>query len=686
MTLFTTLLSSSATQLKEGSTTEEDGGLVTATTPATLSSTSIPTVIQLYTSKALNMMPGIHDLNDDSPETGGLDKSGSASNLQKLDVADDEGLLEGQNGSHLSSYEVLSYQAIQVSATPLSSSSSSSSTTAETLLFGSKRKFATPFHKQLQVLEPNLGVWNCRCPSYNDVNNNTSSSSSNNNHHNNKTLVVDQLLKVPLEELGLEGEGEGGGGDRHRSPPGFMLTVDLSDPLEVEPTISTLQQVLVRHLIESAEMYTTKPSPLSDSSDPVDGNNSSSTTTTSAATTTAATTSLEQLRQVQFGLASHDLGTIKETTTQESDALVKIPLIICAIVPPSSTIQDYKSKQAQSLLFYHLRKYCASLQASLCLCRTHKTILSPSVDSPKTSKSGGPNKKKKKNRQKRNSNATSEAEDAKEQEANASLTPQEMAYALRQIVLGKDMEDSTKMKFSSSTAAADEDDETATANKEEKDGDDGVEDKDGDPAQDGNEDVEEDMGISAMYRPGPSMQEDLIETVCLRNAHCSGEWDASTDSIWLALPSFGGGENSSKSRQESLLDKMKQSRGDDEWLFQLRDSVSALMSTSSSSSSTTALGEKSASTSASTSTSTKSTSSKVSSTASASSSGGGGVTLEDFMNSSTPAPSIKSKSSSSSTKASKKSAMKKSASAKKKTTPAADGPDVSSFFEDLLKK
>jgi hypothetical protein len=69
---------------------------------------------------------------------------------------------------------------------------------------------------------------------------------------------------------------------------------------------------------------------------------------------------------------------------------------------------------------------------------------------------------------------------------------------------------------------------------------------------------------SAMYGPG-KQQDDLIETVLLRNAHCPGNWEASTDSLWKALPvATGTGEDTVATNE---------TKGDDSWLTALRDSV-----------------------------------------------------------------------------------------------------------------
>ena len=68
----------------------------------------------------------------------------------------------------------------------------------------------------------------------------------------------------------------------------------------------------------------------------------------------------------------------------------------------------------------------------------------------------------------------------------------------------------------------------------------------------------------AMYAPGKH-QNDLIDTVLLRNAHCPGHWEASKDSLWKALPP-------TVDKGEAGVTK-KETTGDDSWLSTLRESV-----------------------------------------------------------------------------------------------------------------
>ena len=80
--------------------------------------------------------------------------------------------------------------------------------------------------------------------------------------------------------------------------------------------------------------------------------------------TEEATTSLAKLKATQFGLAPEDKSTSSQVA--ESDDNIKISLLICAIMDPGTNKDEYKKTQAQNLIIYHLRRYAALLNCSLC--------------------------------------------------------------------------------------------------------------------------------------------------------------------------------------------------------------------------------------------------------------------------------------------------------------------------------
>lgn len=332
-----------------------------ANTEATVSSSSsIPTLIQLYQTKAIYLDPDVT----------------------------------------LSGYDVLSYQAIEVK--PPSTDGG-----AEQTLFGQK------LNKAVAIVNPNLGVWNCLVT-----------------NANKKVALVDKLMKVPA------------------TTSHYCFTVDATDPSKVEPAISDFEEALIRLLIEQ--------SPTSENVSPL-------------------TTNLMQLRKATFGLAPNDTGAsaqLNTTAPAEADDKVIFAIMIVALLPPPGTSADaYKESQAQALILYHLRKYAASLNATLVFVSD-----SPSGD-----------------------------------QTTPTMTTEQLSVVWKDWAQGLALEDH-----------------------------------------------------SAMYGPGKH-QDDLIETVLLRNAHCPGNWDAATDSLWKALPVATGTGEDTVVKNETT--------GDDSWLTTLRDSV-----------------------------------------------------------------------------------------------------------------
>lgn len=130
-------------------------------------------------------------------------------------------------------------------------------------------------------------------------------------------------------------------------PKTVVLTVDLSKSSHVEPTLTLLQDALVRSCIA-------RPPP-----DDVGSETS--------------TTTLYDLRMTQFGLAPNDeeaAAKLAGAAPDENDRNLRITLVICAQVPvlQASDTEDetYRNKQELALLMYHLRRFAASIKAHLC--------------------------------------------------------------------------------------------------------------------------------------------------------------------------------------------------------------------------------------------------------------------------------------------------------------------------------
>jgi hypothetical protein len=297
----------------------------------------------------------------------------------------------------------------------------------------------------------------------------------------------------------------------------FCLTVDLSDPRKVEPTLTSLQDALVRYLIARPPppppptTTTTSSTQVGDMGTAGDNDNSgtsegspSSQTTTS----TAMTTSLHDLRTVSFGLAAQDAESASKLQKSQAvgvatdkDRAAHVALVICARRAPPVGKNDYRAKQAQALLYYHLRRYASALKATLCFVDGAGDVDSLVDDDPND---------------------------------QPVVDPAQLAYIFRELATGKPLNLSAP--------------ELSTG---------------------------ENSGFAFVYTAANHNPE-LIESVLLRNANYPGEWDAAKESLWKVLPPPPPpAPPSSASATEARPDAPA---GDDPWLAELRDSVAAATS------------------------------------------------------------------------------------------------------------
>jgi len=294
------------------------------------------------------------------------------------------------------------------------------------------------------------------------------------------------------------------------SPPSvYCLTVDLSDETSVEPNLSALQAALVRHLIEHPPKVTSDDHSSND-------------------TTKIRTTSLYELQTVQFGLASDEKAA--ERTIDESAKDVKVGLMICAVVSSNdsnavdeSSESAYKKKQARALVVYHLRKFAASINSALCFVKRPKpreqqeSSKDPAVDDGNNETLGN----------------SGDAENTSNNNTQLSLSYDKLSQLWRDMATGVPVWEQSQPDIGTVDA-------TETA----------------------------DVSPTALYGPG-RQQEDLIESLLLRNANYPGHWDASKDSLWVALPAAGEGTNKTTTGTST--------GGDDGWLMQLRDSIASAL-------------------------------------------------------------------------------------------------------------
>jgi hypothetical protein len=390
--------------------------------------------------------------------------------------------------AHMPGYAVLTYQAAQVS--------SSLEDTPSTSDLRSKKAVATV---------PDLGVWNC-CVT---------------GRQSGTAPLVDSLLKIPSHE------------QKQKELDTFCFTIDLSDLQKVEPSISLLQEALVRFLIDRP-----RKTPTTTGDIPVPS--------------ATRTTSLYDLRSVQFGLAPEDESATATTATtattaapDENDRKISIALMIAAVLPvnvtsstTASDTSDYHDKQAQALVVYHLRRYAAALNTSLCFVKDkdyHK-YNAPAATTTATAADDAA----------QDDAATEAIEDQGHQ---STLSIMELASVWTELAHGKAV-------WSTETSSSGEHN-TATVEEVSTEGDDVQ--------------VVDDKETTHPTIYGPDHHhEDLIESVLLRNASYPGHWDAAKDSIWKVLPAQ---DSSAGSANKSAATADKENDGDEHWLSELRESV-----------------------------------------------------------------------------------------------------------------
>lgn len=335
---------------------------------------------------------------------------------------------------------------------------------------------------------PDLGVWNCRADA----------------------TLVDALLATVAKSVRV-----------------FCFTVDLSQPHQVEPAVTRLQNALVRHLIEHPPTDPPETPPRQ-----------------------TATTSLYQLQMVDFGRANEDTKNSSDSTStatnernvNESFKDISTTLMICAKLPyVQGEEEDYKLKQAQALVIYHLRKYAAALNCSLCF-----------VQPPKTKKESQDAVDNNKNNNDPNANTNATTLSSMQPTVDYhTVSEWWRALALDEKIWESTSSSSSSLSLSKSLSLSSSKD----AEEETK----GDKENEEEPTPTPETEV-----ATLLYGPGKH-QEDLIETVVLRSATYPGHWDANKDSLWMALPA----PNDEKPTETAKV------TGDRGWLSQLRESIAS---------------------------------------------------------------------------------------------------------------
>ncbi|KAL7547509.1 hypothetical protein ACHAWF_010800 [Thalassiosira exigua] len=145
------------------------------------------------------------------------------------------------------------------------------------------------------------------------------------------------------EKKGEEGEVAARAKDDDRPDPPVLMTVDLSDPTEVQPAVERMRRAILK-LYDGEE----------------DGTSGSG---------GACTTSVKALQKSTFGRAK-----IQEDVAVKGGAISserRMALIVAAIVPTatnsaSSTAEEFLERQTRALLSYHLHKFALEADCTLC--------------------------------------------------------------------------------------------------------------------------------------------------------------------------------------------------------------------------------------------------------------------------------------------------------------------------------
>ena len=326
----------------------------------------------------------------------------------------------------------------------------------------------------------------------------------------------------------------------------------------MEPKVTQLQETLVRFLITTSNRSTSSTTTTSTedagSSHQESTNDSTTTTTNTKTDQVNETTTLYQLRTVQFGMAPEGTATTT-TTAEESDKKVSVALLISVLLPPQKTTkddatnpkdskpeqqdkdtgddkeededdddEDYQAKQTRALLLYHLRRYAMLLNCALLFVDTSRTWTDPDDAAAVMSSMAHTNKNG----------------------LPPTLSLSQTALLWRAFALGQaiwnDYPTILELPMSSPIMLLEplsEQPPQPTEPQPEGDGDNG---KEASTTEDAAATADSAAASTTtttttplVFGPG-SYQQDLLESVLLRNAHYPGHWDAAKEHVWTILP------------------------------------------------------------------------------------------------------------------------------------------------------
>ena len=373
-----------------------------------------------------------------------------------------------------------------------------------------------------QHLRPDLGIWDCRIQSA--TADNTAMLlqrviiNKKGGHSNKKEQDEDN--KDNEEKKEADSAMDEATTDDMELPPTVVLTVDTTNPNSVQPSLEQMRKVLLTMM--SADETSSKQQLSRES--------------------IRTTTSMKVLQSSPFGVTK-----ITESVGSLQDSSKRVAIIIAAIVASSSSSSDgksaaeeFKERQAKSLVLYHLHKFALECDCTLCFVRDDDDTDDGLAEGIQKLSIGDDTVKK-------DSGEGNDDTTTNEAQKKSALSIDELGKVIRRVAMGlSPVEEQDLTNEEGGESKSTDDDVAAVASSE----------------------------ISAIHAPG-SHDAELIHGAYLRNASCEGQWDASKDDLIVALPPQSTSSDTSLKPKEETKESSTTTSGggDEEWLSKLAASV-----------------------------------------------------------------------------------------------------------------
>jgi len=493
------------------------------------------TAVQLYSTKHVHFMSNTIQHTSASTAkataTAAINTKNATSDINQETKSNDT--RDVSNATSKSKYfpkpfEILSYQPVHVSA---------DSTTNTGVGTGTGTLSLTDASSSLNN-KPNLGVWDCHLtfpPQEKASKRATHLIQSALHHYTIKNQLQQQQKQVSTF-----------------NKPTFLITIDLEDLSNVQPTLSAMMDSILSFLQkqqQQEQQVKVKDEQIA-------------TSTTSALP--------------KFGTAAAAaVSASDETNIIDSNHVIhNASIIIGAVLPLSSSLttststssnnaSTYQEKQGLNLVCYHLLKYSKDLNCTLLFLKQQNEELFGLDDIHNNN----------------NMNMNDKVVAIQDEKVNTGIIPQgmnveEFAMILRNICFngGIDNSSSTKKENVNAQGSGSNKDNDKLENEDQEEG--GGNTKNGDIPQ---QHLTEQPSI---YYPN-QYDEDLIDSVYLRSASCPGVWDATKDNLWVALPppasssSINDSSNNHNDKDNKNTSSDGAGFGDEDWLSNLAESVNS---------------------------------------------------------------------------------------------------------------